>query len=88
MAISSPLEESSLGQEEIVKPKTPVTQDSHTPTPSSGRPAGKGRKLLPSISDVETESAVPASAGSKQNSMMTGGSGYGQFLLEYSLMAE
>lgn len=87
VATPSPIEETSVKQEVVVKPKTPTT-DPGTPTPSSGRPASKGRKLLPSIPDPDTEAAMSASVNNKQNSIMTGGSGYGQFLLEYCLMAE
>ena len=85
LATPSPIEETSV--KEVVKPKTPIP-DPRTPTPSSGRPASKGRKLLPSIPDPETEAAMSAAVNNKQNSIMTGGSGYGQFLLEYCLMAE
>ena len=84
MATSSSIEDPSITQE-VVKPKT------ISPAPTTVRPSsatGKGRKLLPSIPDAETEAAMSAAVNNKQNSMMTGGSGYGPFLLEYSLMAE
>lgn len=47
----------------------------------------EGRKVLPPIPDSETEAEMSASVNSK-NSTMTGGSGNGQFRLEYILMNE
>ena len=86
VATSSSIEDPLVSQE-VVKPKI------SSPSPSTARPPsvtqeGKGRKQLPSIPDAETEAAMSAAVNNKQNSMMTGGSGYGPFLLEYSLMAE
>lgn len=90
VATSSSIEGLSVKQE-VVKPKTPLPDPSKvrpTSTPSSVSQEVKGRKQLPSIPDSETEAAMSASVNNKQNSMMTGGSGCGPFLLEYSLMAE
>ena len=90
MATSSSIEDTSIKQE-VVKPKTPSPDSSAvrpTPTQLSAHQEVKGRKQLPSIPDPETEAAMSASVNNKQNSIMTGGSGYGPFLLEYSLMAE
>lgn len=90
VATSSSIEDTSIKQE-VVKPKTPSPDSSTvrpTPTQLSAHQEVKGRKQLPSIPDPETEAAMSASVNNKQNSIMTGGSGYGPFLLEYSLMAE
>ena len=59
------------------------------PSTMAGPAPGPGKKQLPAIPDPETQQALSNKmAATKASSPRSANNGYGQFFVEYSLLAE